>query len=131
MCSISWPVTHLPLEEVLVPADELELLLPVDRVVLVDVDQTLSHPQVVGQNIEQFPHGKVNQVKTGQEVEETLPEKNRKPCLNDGCLHYSQLFGSFATGPEILQKICVDVNVSVGGSTQHFRHCFLGKVKVN
>ena len=75
MCSISWPVTHLPLEEVLVPADELELLLPADRVVLVDVDQPLSHPQVLGQNIEQFPHGKVNQVKTGQEVEETLPEK--------------------------------------------------------
>ena len=73
---------HLPLEEVLVPADELELLLPVDRVVLVDVDQTLSHPQVLGQNVEQLPHRKVNKVKTGQEVEETLPEKCRISCLN-------------------------------------------------
>ena len=69
------PEPHLPLEEVLVPADELELLLPAPRVVLVDIDQPLGHTQVLGQNIEQFPHGKVNQVKTGQEVEETLPEK--------------------------------------------------------
>ena len=88
MCTILLaPDPHLPLEEVLVPADELELLLPVDRVVLVDVDQTLSHPQVLCQNVEQLPHRKVNQVKTGQEAEETLPEKCRISYLNVGCLY--------------------------------------------
>ena len=45
MCTISLaPDPHLPLEEVLVPADELELLLPVNRVELEDPDQALGHP---------------------------------------------------------------------------------------
>ena len=97
----------LPLEKVLVPADELKLLLPAPRVVLVNIDQPLGHPQVLGQNFEQLPHGKVNQVKTGQEAEETLPGKYRISCFNDGCFaacshHYSQLFRSFATGFQIL-----------------------------
>ena len=95
MCTISLaPDPHLPLEEVLVPADELELLLPVHRVVLEDPDQALSHPQVLGQNVEQLPHGKVDQVKTGQEFEETLPEKCVLFTLNSKLLYYS-FFGSF------------------------------------
>ena len=76
--ALAW--SHLPLEEVLVPADELHLLLPADRVELVDVDQTLGHPQVLGQDVKQLPHGKVDQVKTGQEVQETFPGKRRMSC---------------------------------------------------